>query len=98
MTPSPVETAALTLLALSGTLALWRLLRGPSVPDRILALDTLTTIGLAFIAVQAMAVGRAEILDVGIAMALIVALATIAFAHFLERSIRPEGGERDDGR
>jgi multisubunit Na+/H+ antiporter MnhF subunit len=45
-----------------------------------------------------MAVGRAEILDVGIAMALIVALATIAFAHFLERSIRPEGGERDDGR
>ncbi len=97
MNPNPIEAAALTMLAISATLAVSRLLRGPSLPDRVLAVDTLATIGLAFIAVQAMVVGRAEILDVGIAMALIVALATIALAHFLERSIRPSGKESDDG-
>ncbi|GBD24626.1 Na(+)/H(+) antiporter subunit F [bacterium HR29] len=98
MNPNPVESAALTMLAISATLAVWRLLRGPSLPDRVLAVDTLATIGLAFIAVQAMVAGRAEIIDVGIAMALIVGLATVAFAHFLERSIRPPGEEGEDGR
>lgn len=98
MSPSPVETTVLTLLVLAAVLTAWRLLRGPSLPDRVLALDTLATIGLAFIAVQATMVGRAQLLDVGIAMGLIVALATIAFAHYLERSARPGPPEAADDR
>ncbi|MBB6365462.1 MULTISPECIES: K+/H+ antiporter subunit F [Xanthomonas] len=35
------------VVALAMLLALWRLLRGPTVPDRILALDTLSVTAIA---------------------------------------------------
>jgi multicomponent Na+:H+ antiporter subunit F len=79
----------LGLLGLAMACAMVRLLRGPSLPDRIVALDLLTTIGVAMCGVYAVANDRMVFLDVAVVMALITFLGTIAFARYLE-----ETGER----
>lgn len=50
MTPESIVAVAIVgsmhVVGLAMLLALWRLLRGPTVPDRILALDTLFVAGM----------------------------------------------------
>jgi multicomponent Na+:H+ antiporter subunit F len=83
-----VSTVALGLLAVL-TLALvgaaGRMILGPGHADRFIALDMLTGIAVAACALTAVTTGRREFLDVGLGLALIAFLATIAFAAFLEK-------------
>lgn len=65
--------------------ALVRLLRGPSLPDRVVALDVMTTTGIAIAAVYAISAGQPALLDVAIVVALVSFLGTVAFATYLER-------------
>jgi multicomponent Na+:H+ antiporter subunit F len=86
-----VSTVALVLLLVL-TLALvgaaFRMIRGPGHADRFVALDMLTGIAVAACALTAVMTGRREFLDVGLGLALIAFLATIAFAAFLEQKER----------
>jgi len=63
------------------------MLRGPSLPDRVMALDLLTTLGIGVIAVYAIATDQPAFLDVAIATALISFLGTVAFAYYIERTV-----------
>ena len=65
-------------------LALVRLLRGPSLADRIVALDLMTTIGVAICGLYAVIHDQPVFLDVAIVMALIAFVGTVAFARYLE--------------
>lgn len=67
-----------------------RLLTGPTIVDRIVALDMLTAVAVALTAVTAASTGRREFLDVGFGLALIGFVGTCAFAAFLERKGRGE--------
>ncbi len=77
----------LPALMLAILLTVARLLRGPSLPDRVMALDLLTTLGVGVIAAYAIATGQAAFLDVAIATALISFLGTVAFAYYIERTV-----------
>lgn len=77
----------LPALALAIVLTAIRLLRGPSLPDRVMALDLLTTLGIGVIAIYAIATDQPAFLDVAIATALISFLGTVAFAHYIERTV-----------
>ncbi|MEZ4385977.1 MAG: cation:proton antiporter [Candidatus Krumholzibacteriia bacterium] len=83
-----VGNVLLGLLALAMALTVARLLRGPSLPDRIVALDLLATIGVAACGVYAAVHDQPVFLDVAIVMALITFVGTIAFARYLEESGR----------
>jgi multicomponent Na+:H+ antiporter subunit F len=74
----------LLALAAAMVLAMVRLLRGPSLPDRVVALDLMTTIGMAMCGVYAVAHNQPVFLDVAIVMALITFVGTVAFARYLE--------------
>jgi multicomponent Na+:H+ antiporter subunit F len=74
----------LPLLFLAVALTFIRLVRGPSVPDRVVALDLMNTLGVAVIAAYAMATGETIFIDVAIVLALISFLGTIAFAYYVE--------------
>ena len=76
---------AFVLLMLAMVLAFLRLARGPSLPDRVVALDLITILAVAFSALFAIASGNPAFLDVAIALALVAFLATVAFARFAER-------------
>jgi multicomponent Na+:H+ antiporter subunit F len=76
---------ALPIVAISIGLTFIRLVRGPSIEDRIVALDLLSIIGIAFLSVYAVVTESIRILDVGIILALLAFLGTVAFAYYLER-------------
>lgn len=76
---------ALPGLALGAVLTTVRLLRGPSLPDRVVALDLLTTLGIGMACAWAMATDATAFLDVALVLALVAFLGTVAFARYLEK-------------
>lgn len=82
---------AWALLGLALLLAFVRLWRGPTLPDRVVALELMASLVMAFIGTHAIASGEPAFLDVAMVMALTAFLAAIGFARYLEK-----GGLRDD--
>jgi multicomponent Na+:H+ antiporter subunit F len=80
-----VVTICLVLLAVSAVLCLVRLLLGPSVPDRIVALDALLYVVVSGIAVGAAATRDGSFLAVLVAVALLGFVGTVTVARFVER-------------
>ena len=77
---------SLFVLLLSMTLAFIRLVRGPDAADRIVALDLISVLIVAFLAAYSIYAGEKSFLDVAIAYALIAFLGTVALSRFLMRS------------
>ena len=79
--------ARITLIAYAVALALGlvRVLRG-SLPDRVVALDLLTTVGVCVSGILAVFYGAAWFLDVALVLSLIAFVVTLAFARFVEAS------------
>jgi multicomponent Na+:H+ antiporter subunit F len=77
----------LPVLALAVVIAFIRLMRGPTLPDRVVALDLMTTLGIGVIAAYAIGTDEAIFLDVASIVALISFLGTIAFAYYVERRV-----------
>ncbi len=78
----------LVMLAVAMLLAVVRLVKGPSLPDRVVALDLVITVSVGIMAAYALMVGDVAIMDVGIVVALVAFLGTVAFAGYLERGGR----------
>jgi multicomponent Na+:H+ antiporter subunit F len=71
-------------------LGFWRLVVGPSLADRIVALDLMGVLSVAFIALFAIGVDLPVLLDAAMVVALVAFLATVAFARwYLERTSAP---------
>jgi multicomponent Na+:H+ antiporter subunit F len=75
--------AALGLLLVGMLLAVIRLIRGPNLGDRILALDMITVLATGFIGGVAVLTGFSLYIDIAIALALIGFLSTVALARYL---------------
>lgn len=86
-------TAALAMLTAGLALTFVRLLRGPTLPDRVLALDLFTVLALSYVAVFAIRTGFALYLDLAIALGLVGFLSTVALARYLLQRGR-SGGEK----
>ncbi len=78
-------------LGMAIVLAVIRLLAGPSLPDRVVALDLITTIGIGIIAAYGVGAGQPVYLDVAIVVALLSFVGTIAFAAYVERRKSEDG-------
>lgn len=74
---------ALGILSLSFLITIYRIITGPTLPDRILGLDMLVAIAIGFIAVIGIKTGYTLYVDVAIALGLVGFLATVAFARFV---------------
>ncbi|MCF8079512.1 MAG: sodium:proton antiporter [Desulfobacterales bacterium] len=77
--------AALVLLALGMLVAAVRLVRGPDAADRIVALDLISVLIVAFLAALSVRTGHPAVLDVAIAYALVAFLGTVALARWRQR-------------
>ena len=91
------EIIVLCILGLALLLATIRLLRGPSVPDRILALDVLSMIALGILGLYAAATGDPAPLDVAIGIAVIAFLATAGLAHYYLTHLASDSEPEDTG-
>lgn len=75
----------LAVLALPLMLGFLRLALGPSLPDRVVALDFMTAVAVAVAGLWAIASDNPVFLDVAMVLALITFVGTVAFARYLER-------------
>lgn len=76
-------TLSLGILTLALFLAIYRIITGPTLLDRILALDMLVAVAIGYIVVIALRTGFTLYLDIAIALGLVGFLSTVAFARFV---------------
>lgn len=74
----------LPTLCLALLLAFVRLLLGPNLPDRVVALDLLTSLLLGLIVALAIYDKKPVLMDVALILALVSFLGTVSFARYLE--------------
>jgi multicomponent Na+:H+ antiporter subunit F len=75
---------AFFILILCSVLCLYRIIKGPTSPDRIVAIDMFGILIVGFCAVMSIATGRGWYIDIGIAWALQSFISTLALAKYLE--------------
>lgn len=76
---------SLSALSLALGFGLLRLMRGPTLPDRVVALELVATLLVGMVAVYSIGSRQPVYLDVAIVLALVGFLGAVAFAHFLVR-------------
>jgi multicomponent K+:H+ antiporter subunit F len=67
------------------SLAVWRLTRGPTLPDRVLALDTLYMISIALLVLLGIRDDTQLYFEAALVVALLGFVSTVAFAKYLDR-------------
>ena len=79
----------LVILSIAFILTAIRVVIGPELSDRVLALDMLVSVGIGFIAVTAIKTGFTLYLDIAIALGLVGFLSTVAFARYILHRGKP---------
>lgn len=72
------------VLALAFALFALRLARGPSLADRVLAVDGMLVAGVGLLLVNAMDTGRGAFLQVAVLLTLVGFISTAVVARFIE--------------
>jgi multisubunit Na+/H+ antiporter MnhF subunit len=91
-----VLTLAFGALTLSILLGLVRLARGPSVLDRVLAFDLITTCAVGMILLLSLRWNTALYLELVLIFSLLGFLTTVAFVFYLHRTIEPDERDKTD--
>jgi multicomponent Na+:H+ antiporter subunit F len=73
------------MVAIALVAALYRLVRGPSLPDRVVALDMVGFLAVVLLCVASIVTQTPSLLGVALVAALILFMGTAAFAIYLER-------------
>ena len=81
---SPLLARAFILLILSSFLCLWRIFRGPTAPDRAVAIDMLGILIVGLCALLSIPTGRDWYIDIGIAWALQSFIGIMALSKSME--------------
>ena len=76
--------AIYAVLGLAGALFAFRLLRGPSLADRVIGIDGLIVTGMSLIIVQAMDTGNGAFLPAAVVLALVSFISTSVVARYIE--------------
>ncbi len=80
-----LQYVIIPILILSELMVFVRFLKGPSVIDRVVALDLIVTIGIGIISIYSMITDTSNFLDIAMILALIAFLGTVAFSYYLEK-------------
>jgi len=75
---------ALYVVILAALLCLYRVLRGPTAADRIVAIDIFGVLIVGFCAIVSISTGRSWYIDIGIAWALQSFIGSLALSKYLE--------------
>ena len=80
---SMTTMVSLIMLTIAMLIAVVRVVIGPTLADRVLALDLLTVLAMGFVGAIAIRTGLTLYLDIAISLALLGFLATVAFARYM---------------
>lgn len=77
--------AALTTLAVAAAITFVRLVKGPTLPDRVIAIDLIGVLLVCLPVLMAGVTAQQAFLDVAMVVALISFVGTVAYARYIER-------------
>jgi multicomponent Na+:H+ antiporter subunit F len=80
-----VIIASVVFLTVAAAAFLYRVLRGPSIPDRVVALDGVLSVVVSGIIVGAVSAGSAITLSTVLVVSLVGFVGTVALGRFVER-------------
>ncbi len=80
---SPIDIFMYILIAL-GFFCLFRIIRGPTIADRMVGIDIFGILVVGICALMVIKTGRKFIIDIAITWAILSFIGTIALAKFLE--------------
>ncbi|WP_270170581.1 Na(+)/H(+) antiporter subunit F1 [Paenibacillus sp. SYP-B4298] len=78
---------SMLLLSISIVIALFRVIRGPALPDRVLALDSIGYSIIGIVAVLSIMLDTSAYLETILLIGILAFLSTIALCKFLERGV-----------
>jgi multicomponent Na+:H+ antiporter subunit F len=87
-------SVVLIMLGIGLLLGFARLVRGPSLADRVVAFDVMTLMVLGLVVTDTILTNEQAFVDAAIILALLTFVATIAFARHLE--LRAREGQRQE--
>jgi multicomponent Na+:H+ antiporter subunit F len=76
---------ALAVLAVGILMAVVRLVKGPTLPDRVVAVDLIANQAVAVLGLLAIRFDQPTLLQPALVLALVAFVGTVAFAHYIER-------------
>lgn len=79
--------AVMAVLAVSIAMGVVRLIKGPTAPDNVVALDLIGTIFTGIIAVYAVRNGEPVYIYASLVLGLVLFLGTVAIGYYLERGV-----------
>ncbi|MED4403018.1 Na(+)/H(+) antiporter subunit F1 [Metabacillus fastidiosus] len=80
-----IMTLSLFIIAVSTALYLYRLIKGPSTPDRVIALDAIGINLIGITAVTLIVLNTNAFVEVILLISILAFIGTVAFAKFLEK-------------
>ena len=83
--PSLPVLVASTMLAVAAVLTFIRLAKGPTLPDRVIAIDLIGVLLVCLLVLMAGVTAQQAFLDVAMVVALISFVGTVAYARYIER-------------
>jgi multicomponent Na+:H+ antiporter subunit F len=85
---------SLIIISISMVGLIYRVIKGPSVPDRVIALDAMGINLIAIVAIVSILLDTNSFLEVILLIGILAFIGTVAFAKFLEKGVIIER-ERD---
>lgn len=85
-----IAYVVMPIICLAVFFIILRFIKGPQVIDRVVALDLLITVGVAFITLFSIVVNNPMFLEEAMIMALIAFLSTVAFSYYIFKRKRDE--------
>ncbi|WP_010648570.1 Na(+)/H(+) antiporter subunit F1 [Oceanobacillus massiliensis] len=85
-----IEVMLLTALALYGVaiaISAYRIMIGPSLPDRVVAIDMIGVMLVSSIAIISVLQGTKAYLEVILILAILAFISTVAFSKYIERGV-----------
>jgi multicomponent Na+:H+ antiporter subunit F len=76
--------AGYIVLVAAAALFLYRLLRGPSLADRVTGIDGMLVCGICLLVVRAMDTGQGAFLSIAVVLALVSFISTSVIARYIE--------------
>ncbi|MEK4328836.1 Na(+)/H(+) antiporter subunit F1 [Paenibacillus sp. FSL R7-0312] len=89
---------SLSIMVISIAICAWRLVKGPSLPDRVAALDTIGINLLAMVAVLSILFKTEAFIEYILLIGILSFIGTMALARYIERGVVFEHGNDQDGR
>ena len=80
-----ILTEVIVVLVVSAILVLYRFIKGPTLPDRVTAIDLITTMVIAIIVVFSILWDSPNFFDVAMVLSLISFLGSMSYAFYLTK-------------